>query len=79
MYTPASCLHGVSGKCMRLLIPLLFHGLTQLLSSSFSSSFLYETNALAGLESLCDVNLIVVNALEDRSEKDDLRATILCH
>lgn len=47
---------------------------------SFSSfRYFYETNALTDLESLCDVNLVAVETLEDGPQKDDLRATIMSH
>ncbi|KID94052.1 pfs domain-containing protein, partial [Metarhizium majus ARSEF 297] len=41
--------------------------------------FLYESNALTELESLCHVNLVAVNTLEDGPQKNDLKATIMTH
>lgn len=34
---------------------------------------------MGDLESLCDVNLVAVETLEDGSQKDDLKATIMSH
>ena len=47
--------------------------------SFFSIRYLYEANALADLESLCDVNLVAVGTLEVGSQKDDLKASIMSH
>ncbi|KAI9842890.1 MAG: hypothetical protein M1837_006722 [Sclerophora amabilis] len=41
--------------------------------------YLYEANALTDLESLCDVNLVAVETLEDGPQKDDLKASIMSH
>ena len=47
--------------------------------SYFSCRFLYEANALTDLESVCDVNFVAVETLEDGPHKDDLRATAMSH
>lgn len=46
---------------------------------TFSFRHLYEANALTDLESLCDVNIVAVQTLEEGPQKDDLKATIYSH
>lgn len=44
-----------------------------------SVRYLYEINALADLESFCEVSLDAVNTLEDKEKREDLQADIMSY
>ncbi|KAF2963290.1 hypothetical protein GQX73_g10280 [Xylaria multiplex] len=41
--------------------------------------YMYETNALKDCEALCQANLAAIESMEDVSQKNDLKATVLSH